>query len=140
MINGISHVAMVVGDLEKSLSFYRDLLGFSSARFLDRPDGMKIAFLAQPGHEAGGQYEIELLSYPSPAVLPEEARPANTVGLRHIALVVDNIDEVHANLRAHGVEFAREPWIPSPNLPKLCSMTDPDGISIELVQFGAGES
>ena len=93
MINGISHIAIVVDGLEKSLSFYRGLLGFSNARFLDRPDGMKIAFLAQPGHEVGRQYEKELLSYPSPTVLPEEARSSNTVGLRHIALLVDNIDK-----------------------------------------------
>ena len=140
MINGISHVAIVVGDFEKSLSFYRDLLGFSRVRFRDRPDGMKIAFLARPGHDVRGQYEIELLSYPSPAVLPEEAKLPNTVGMRHVALLVDNIDEVYANLRDKGVEFAREPWMPAPDLAKLCSMTDPNGISIELVQFGTGES
>ena len=135
MINGISHVAIVVSDFEKSVDFYRDLLGFSSSRFLELPNGMKIAFLARPGHDQGGQYEVELLSNPSDAATPEGAAPSSAVGLRHVALVVDDIDEVYANLRAKGVDFTSEPRIPAPDLPKLCSMKDPDDISIELVQF-----
>jgi len=135
MIEGISHVAIVVADLDKSVSFYRDLLGFSSSRFWELPNGMKIAFLARPGHDSGGRYEIELLSNPSAVPLPEGVDLANTIGFRHVALVVDDIDEMYACLRDKGIDFTGEPRIPGPNLPKICLMQDPDGTAIELVQF-----
>src|SRR3954466_14769296 len=100
MIRAIDHLNIVVADLERSVRFYCDVLGFRKTHdvtmegaWIEQIIGLRgvkglVAFVEPP---AGG-VRIELLEYRTPAgtALPENSR-ANTRGLRHFALRVDDI-------------------------------------------------
>ncbi len=96
----IDHINIVVSDLEKSVRFYTELLGFRESKrahlegeWIESIVGLKgvvadVAFILAPA----GEPRIELLCYKTPK---GEAIPANsfanTIGIRHIALRVDDI-------------------------------------------------
>jgi catechol 2,3-dioxygenase-like lactoylglutathione lyase family enzyme len=90
-----------------------------------------------------GEPRLELLCYESPAgtSFPANAQ-ANTIGLRHIALRVDNIDAAVRHLRAAGVTVFNDPV----RVPKgvvqhdagekvLAYVLDPDGVILELTEY-----
>src|SRR6266542_1093194 len=98
MIRAIDHINIVVADLERSVKFYTEVLGFRKTHdvymegeWTEAIIGLRgvkglVAFVELPG---GGGPRIELLQYEAPAgvALPENS-VANTRGLRHIALRV----------------------------------------------------
>jgi len=130
MIKGLAHVAVTVGDLERSLRFYCDLLGFEVSRSRELPDGRRIVFLG-----VAGGYALELFGLPSTRPLPEGAAAQEVVGVKHIALEVADMDATYQRLKAQGVAFQSEPrQVPESGV-KIASLLDPDGLRIELVQF-----
>ena len=151
MIRAIDHINIVVTDLERSVAFYTELLGFKLAKeatlegeWIDRIVGLKgvrgrVAYVVAPA----GEPRVELLCYDSPAGEdPVVNRAANTVGLRHIALRVDDIHAMTAKLRAAGVEVFSDPVkVPSGVVQHdqghktLVYFLDPDGVILELSQY-----
>lgn len=151
MIRAIDHINIVVANLERSVRFYTELLGFRlmkearlEGEWIDRIVGLKgvkgrVAYVVAPA----GEPRIELLCYEQPAGAdPQENRRANTVGLRHIALQVDDIAAVAAKLRAAGVEFFSEPVRVPAGVVRhdqgektLVYFLDPDGVILELAQY-----
>jgi len=151
MIQAIDHLNIVVSDLERSLEFYTGLLDFKLTRraelegdWIERIVGLqgvkaRVAYiLAQ-----GGEPRIELLQYLSPAgkSLGENSF-ANTIGLRHIALRVDDIDQAAQKLHNAGVKLFSEPAaVPAAVVEHdagrktLLYFTDPDGVILELAQY-----
>jgi len=139
-----SHLGICVSDPERSLRFYRDLLGFREAgalavadahsarllgldpldlraTFLER-DGLRIELLhfAAPGHERGG----------------EAPRPMNRTGLTHLALRVDDLAATLAALERAGVVVLEQTRIRNPELgSEVVYVLDPDGVRIELVEL-----
>src|SRR5512141_1020450 len=113
MIEGIFHVGITVKDLDKSIAFYRDVLGMelyigpsgemSGEEFSERvgvPDSrIRIAVLK------AGDGDIELMQVLSPPPESEEALPRNGVGAAHVALRVRDMDAAVSSLKAQGVEF-----------------------------------
>lgn len=151
MIRGIDHINIVVADLERSLRFYCGVLGFTKTKeallegeWIERIVGLcgvkaHAAFIVPPG----GEPRIELLRYEAPAgvALPENSR-ANTGGLRHFALQVDDIAAVTAKLRAAGVRVFGEPTAVPPGVVRhdagrktLVYFLDPDGAIVELAEY-----
>src|SRR6185295_5996458 len=118
MIRTIDHINIVVADLERSVKFYTEVLGFRKTHdvtmegeWIEAIIGLRgvkglVAFVEPPG----GGPRLELLQYVAPAgvALPENSR-ANTRGLRHIALRVDNIGAMSAKLHAAGVTLFSDP-------------------------------
>ena len=97
-ITDIHHVAVLVADLERSLAFYRDLLGL--AEDPARPD------LGYPGAWLTvGSRQIHLMVLPDPDAGAE--RPAHGGRDRHIALVVDDLGALAARLEAVDHPFTR---------------------------------
>src|SRR5215470_5967489 len=100
MIRAVDHINIVVADLSRSVKFYTEVLGFRKTdnvlmegEWIESIIGLRgvrglVAFVEPPG----GTPRIELVQYQTPpgVSLPENSR-ANTHGLRHIALRVDNI-------------------------------------------------
>jgi catechol 2,3-dioxygenase-like lactoylglutathione lyase family enzyme len=72
-----------------------------------------------------------LNSLPSPAQDGNRDAPANTLGIRHIALAVDDIDAAIASLRAHGAELVGEVE-QYEDIYRLCYVRGPEGIIVEL--------
>lgn len=151
MIRAIDHINIVVADLERSVRFYTELLGFRlmkeatlSGEWIDRIVGLKrvkgrVAYVVAPD----GEPRIELLHYEMPAGAAVAANSsANTRGLRHIALRVDDIAAVTAGLRAAGVEFFSDPVRVPAGVVRhdqgektLVYFLDPDGVILELAQY-----
>jgi catechol 2,3-dioxygenase-like lactoylglutathione lyase family enzyme len=148
-LRGVWHFSFTVGDLDRSISFYRDLLGFELVHTQEQdneytralvgyPDAvLRIAQLAVPGQPRGlSTHDLELVEYVRPR--DERAAPArNRSGASHLALVVDDALAEHERLCAAGVEFVSEPNAITAGINQggyACYFLDPDDITLELVQ------
>lgn len=151
MIRGVDHINIVVGDIERSVAFYAGLLGLEVTRRARLSGDWIEAVVGLKGVEAevvfvqprDGGPRIELIQYFTPAgSSPPENRLANTRGLRHIALRVENLDDAHARLVAAGVPFQGPPVaVPGDVVrhdagrKRLCYFHDPDGVLLELTEY-----
>jgi len=124
MITGLAHVCFVVSDLQESIRFYRDVLGFREAFAFHREDG---THFGQYLH-AGGRCFVELF-------VGDLAERAEKQSYQHISLEVDEIEATVADLGAKGVEVtpvkmgADHSW--------QAWLADPDGNRIELHGYTA---
>ncbi len=153
MIRGIDHLNIVVADMARSLAFYVGVLGFTKTKEAHLEGGWIEQIVGLCGVKAhavfivspGGEPRIELLQYHAPegVVVAENSR-ANTRGLRHFALRVDDIEAVTAKLRAAGVEVWGEPTRVPGGVVKfdtgaggktLVYLLDPDGVILELCEY-----
>lgn len=143
-VTGSVHTGFQVADLERSVRFYRDLLGFElrGTRVVD--DVYIGRLVGYPGveiHQAfldipGSDHWLELLEYRSVAREPVDAGTANP-GTAHLCLTVSDLEALHEQLVAAGVVFMSPPVrVPTgPNEGALAAyLQDPDGIRIELVE------
>lgn len=117
-ITDIHHVAVLVADLERSLAFYRDLLGLAVDPA--RPD------LGYPGAWLTvGRRQPHLMVLPDPDA--EAERPEHGGRDRHIALAVDEVEALAERLEAAGVAVTRSR---SGRAAIFCR--DPDGNALEF--------
>ena len=131
--------------MERSLAFYRDLLGLAvvadaraSGEDLDKIIGLAGTQLRFVELEIPERQLLELLEFSSPAGrnLSPGASAAD-VGSHHLALTVDDIHETYALLRSAGVSFTCEPVrIDTGYFADTWSAYcfDPDGLPVELSQ------
>jgi len=138
----LTHVGICVADLPRSLHFYRDLLGFqfrSEIKVQGEPSNTLLQLPAVDLHavylERDGT-RIELLDYPSPGVVGNDApRAMNARGLTHLSLRVDDLARTLEHLRAAGVTILEASRIDIPAFEAAAVfICDPDGTRIELVQ------
>jgi glyoxylase I family protein len=144
----VNHLNIVVADMERSLAFYVGLLGMRVTfetelvgDWISEVVGLSGAVarcvFCQP---EGGGARLELLEYRRPAgVAFPENRLANTLGLRHFALEVDDLDAWYTRLTAAGVEAVSAPVtvpfrIVDGIQKRLCYLRDPDGVIVELCE------
>ncbi len=151
MVRAVDHINIVVTNLERAVRFYTEVLGFRKTKeayleggWIDLIVGLSgvrghVAYVVAPA----GEPRIELLCYEAPKgeVLSVNSQ-ANTVGLRHIALRVDNMAEAVARLRTAGVTLFSEPVrVPSGVVQHdagektLVYFLDPDGVVLELTEY-----
>jgi methylmalonyl-CoA/ethylmalonyl-CoA epimerase len=103
MSNRINHVAIVVENLEASLSFWQDALGLTVQKTEENPgENVNIAFLPI------GDSEIELLEPTDPDSGIGKYLAKKGQGMHHMCLEVDNIDEMIARLKAHAIEMIND--------------------------------
>ncbi len=145
MVAGLHHTGYTVEDLDRSVVFYRDLLGCELLGIQERQGGYLAAVVGYPdahvrmAHLRAGEsaHIIELFQYvaPEPGTLKLEPRK---VGTAHLCFVVEDLDTTYARLLAAGVEF-----ISAPVDVDTCAdaggralyLRDPDGIPMELFQL-----
>jgi catechol 2,3-dioxygenase-like lactoylglutathione lyase family enzyme len=138
----MTHVGICVSDLERSLRFYRDLLGFRYRSELQVQGAPTTTLLRLADVDLRAVYlerdgtRIELLHYVVPgAVGTAEPRPLNARGLTHLSLRVDSVAETLQTLRAAAVAVLDETLIDFPDFGSAAVfICDPDGTLIELVQ------
>ena len=141
-IQRMDNVLIVVDDLEAAKAFFAELgmeldgetrvEGDWAGRVVGLNDvRADIAMMRTPdGH---GRVELSKFHTP-PAVRPEpESAPANTLGIRRIMFAVDDIDDVVARLRSHGVELVGE-IAQHEDIYRLCFLRGPEGIIIGLAE------
>ena len=140
-VTNIRHTGIVVSDMERSLRFYRDLLGMEIwADFCDN-SGYVQAVTDVPGAnvrmvklKAADGVSIELLQYLAhPRDVPEPNK-AHDVGCNHVALQVDDLDTLYEKLSAEDIHFHAPPTV-SPDGAKVTYCRDPEGVIIELVEI-----
>jgi glyoxylase I family protein len=116
----IHHVSLVVADTQKAVTFYTQVLGLSLCE--GRPE------LGFPGAWLGiGEQQIHLLEVVNPD--PVENRPEHGGRDRHLAMSVDNLDEIEQLLLDRGIAVSRSK---SGRAALFCR--DPDGNGVELIQ------
>lgn len=141
-IEGLDHVGIVVADMDRTIRFYQELLGFSLIARYDpeSPYQQEIAYLKFPGQS---QAKVELYSLKQPAA--GDVSYERKVGMREIALTVADVGAELVRLRAAGAEVMTEPKTSEANaLPEdspvrrrtRAAIKGPDGVIIGLYQWG----
>ena len=143
----MTHTGFVVSNLERSLEFYRDLLGLKVKRsgilggeFNSKALGYSGVRLNKANLGIGDTgHEIELVQYLNPEGGNVAPIARNAVGASHLGLVVDNLDSLRGALEAKGAKFAGPPAVDPgaeyPNVWKSCYVQDPDGNWLEFVEI-----
>jgi len=139
-IRRMDHIGMVVDDLAAATAFFLEL-GLElegeaqvEGDWVGRVIGLEdvrsaIVMLRTPdGHAA-----VELSAFRTPASVSAGSAPANTLGLRHVAFAVDDLDDVLARLQRHGAELVGE-VVRYADSWRLCYVRGPEGVLVELAQ------
>jgi catechol 2,3-dioxygenase-like lactoylglutathione lyase family enzyme len=144
------HTGITVSSLERSLAFWRDVLGFEFshaahqkgelAQEITGVEGaeIKLAVLKTPGG-----HKIELLEYLAPANRNRTTFRPCDVGSVHVALLVEDLDAVLARIAASGWKAVGKPQTLTrgPNAGKrVVYVREPDGTTIELMQVAKQSS
>lgn len=138
----LSHIGLCVSNLERSVRFYCEALGFTKVSEL-QVAGEPVATLLQlDGADLHAVYlerdgtRIELLHYRTPGYKGDGSpRAMNQLGLTHLSLRVDNLRELLPALEAAGARIVEGSRIDIPVIEAAAVfVTDPDGTLIELMQ------
>jgi glyoxylase I family protein len=140
-IRRFSHVGVCVSDLDRSLAFYRDGLGFREVGRLDVAGDATETLLQVEDVDLCAVFlerdgvRLELLYYRSPAHRGAgEPRPMNALGLTHLSLRVDDLGALVDSLESAGARVLRATRVRNEELASdAIFVTDPDGTRIELV-------
>jgi lactoylglutathione lyase len=128
-IKSIAHTALKTPDLERSLAFYRDRLGFDEMMRINHADGsLMLVYLRM----TDTQY-VEIF----PGGKGEIAPGWDDTAINHFCLQVEDIQATADDLRARGVSFIHEPKIGLDGNWQ-CWIGDPDGNRIEFMQMMPG--
>jgi len=153
----IDHVNIVVSDMDRSVAFYARLglnksldthiSGAWIANLIgihDEKLNARVVFMETDA----GETRLELIQYivPPGAGSPLNSHP-NTIGLRHFALAVDDIQKTYQDLLRAGITFFSEPQEVTGNKDvaarigrkKLVYFLDPDGTIVELAEYNPPE-
>ena len=145
-VEWMNHTGFVVSDMERSLAFYRDLLGLQEERnqilegeFISQLVGYPNARLHIVYLGAGDvRHSVELIQYLNPPGERIEPSERNNVGATHLGIIVDDLDSFYEELSSKGVRFVNPPAVrPNATYPlarKGCYLQDPDGNWLELLE------
>jgi len=143
--NGLHHVAVNVSDMEKSIKFYRDVLGLRlmfgpqpvSGPGFERTSRVPRANIDFTMLEAGnGSTRVELIKFHNPKGKPNDRKMFDG-GAAHIAFRVKDIGKMVTKLKKNGVEFFSQPLKIDGGPLKggaFVYFSDPDGVVLELFQ------
>jgi catechol 2,3-dioxygenase-like lactoylglutathione lyase family enzyme len=142
-IYGFNHTSFTVADLDRSVAFFCEALGFELLNKAPRsPEAVQhisgiegadmiVAFIQGPAHR------LELIQYVGPADRgANTARPCDTA-FAHIAFDVDDVDKALAAVTPYGIEPYATPWVidQGPNAGNRVVYTKTwDGITIEFIE------
>ncbi len=126
----ILHTMIRVGDLDRSVRFYTDLLCMQELRRRDVPDGKYTLVFVGYAPETTGAAVLEL-TYNYGV---DEYEPGTAFG--HLAIGVPDVAATCARLRAAGAKIIREPGPVKFGTTVIAFVEDPDGTKIELIQRG----
>lgn len=143
----VSHIGICVSDLEGSLRFYRDGLGFEEVAAHEVGEEFA-ALMEVEGVRVRSRMvrrdgvTLELLAFDVPGTTGDPGRrPMNRLGLTHLSLRVDDLEAVAAAIGAFGgsvVASTRTTLDLGGARLDFVYCTDPDGVRIELMDLGAG--
>ncbi len=117
-----------VADLDASVEFYRDKLGFKVIRYQEFGDIASSAFITT----GDGEPIVELMQ------VKLEREGVASVGFSHLGMFVDDVDRIYEESTKAGAKWQGEPARPGPGAPYMGFMLDPDGNMIEVMENPKG--
>jgi lactoylglutathione lyase len=128
MVKKLLHTRYRVTDLEKTISFYTDVLGLQETRRHTSGRGSQLVFLKAPGSEE----EIEICKFDGsgPVIVGPD--------LTHLAFEVDDIEQFARESAKKGYPLSDGPH-PNGKNGAIAFIDAPEGYEIELIQRGAGD-
>jgi catechol 2,3-dioxygenase-like lactoylglutathione lyase family enzyme len=145
-MQGIFHTGITVSDLDRSIPFYRDVLGLEvmtgptdvfEGDDLSKALGLEDARLRLVIFKVGDG-SLELLQYLSPDSAVKNPMPPSTLGAMHVAFRVENAEEKMKELESKGIKFLSPLNVVDEgplNGWKWVYFKDPDGITLELIEY-----
>ena len=124
-VKRLLHTRYRLNDLERSLRFYKEILGLEEVRRHKSPRGSELVFLKAPQSEE----LIELCHFPSNG--PVEVQP----DLTHLAFEVDDLEAFARHLERHGMRYSDGPHLKEDGS-GFAFIDAPEGYEIELMQRG----
>jgi len=141
IVVGYRHTGIITKDINKSLEFYKDILGLELIQdFTDSSDyineitglnGATAHFLKLQAKDGTVIELLEYLTHPSELV----KLPIINVGVCHIAFRVINADIVYRKLVEKEVKVLSKPVVSSCGIAKVFFCLDPDNIRVEIVEM-----
>ncbi len=118
------HTRYRLNDLERTVKFYKDVLGLEEVRRHKSPRGSELVFLKAPQSEE----LIELCYFPTSG--PVQVQP----DLTHLAFEVESLEEFGKHLQKLGIQFSDGPHL-KPDGGGIAFIDAPEGYEIELIQM-----
>ena len=128
-VRGFIQTGIVVSDVEKSLAFYRDLLGFEFKGEMQMPGGGTMNRLLC------GTTLIKLVSAPATAVTAAGGGITGACGYRYFTITVSNLVEITEAVAAAGYKVTVSPRELRPGI-SISIVEDPDANLVEFLQLG----
>jgi lactoylglutathione lyase len=125
IVTKLLHTRYRVNDLERTVKFYREVLGLEESRRHKSPRGSELVFLKS----AGSAEEIEICYFPNSE--PVKCQP----DLTHLAFEVESLEEFSKHLEKFGLKFSDGPTTSSSGT-TFAFVDAPEGYEIELIQKG----
>ena len=131
-IEKVLHVGISVSDMDRSLKWYGEVLGFRDVvkDFYAPPLGARICFV-----RGCGGFELELFQYDQPKAIPADRLKPNsdlqTIGTKHAAFEVKDMAALKTHFLSCGVDIAHEVTMDGE---AVMFVRDPDGVLLEFIQ------
>ena len=122
-VGKLLHTRYRVNDLERTVKFYRGVLGLTEVKRHKSPRGSELVFMQAEGSEE----LIELCHFPGSEPVKCQA------DLTHLAFEVDSLAEFEKHLAKHGLKFSDGPTTSSTGT-TFAFVDAPEGYEIELIQ------
>ena len=126
-VTKLLHTRYRVNDLERTVKFYRDILGLEEIKRHKSPRGSELVFLKAPESKE----EVEICFFPGSESVKVQA------DLTHLAFEVDSLEEFGRHLAAHGLKYSDGPMTSSSGT-RFAFIDAPEGYEIELIQQKRG--
>ena len=122
-VSKLLHTRYRVNDIERTATFYREILGLEEVRRHKSPRGSELVFFKAPQSEE----TVEICYFPSSGPVHVQA------DLTHLAFSVESLEEFGKHLAAHGLKYSDGPTMKE-NGGGFAFVDAPEGYEIELIQ------
>jgi len=129
IVNKLLHTRYRVNDLERTIRFYKEVLGLEEVRRHKSPRGSELVFLKTPQSDE----HIEITFFPGSGPVQVQA------DLTHLAFSVDNLEEFSRHLARQGLQFSDGPTTTSTGS-TFAFIDAPEGYEIELIELPAAKT
>ena len=129
-VKRLLHTRYRVDDLDRTVKFYRDVLGLQEVRRHESPRGSELVFLKVPGSEE----EIELCCFPKSG--PVHVQP----DLTHLAFEVESLEEFGKHLASLGLKYSDGPHKRSDGSGGIAFIDAPEGYEVELIEISKNKA
>ena len=141
IVIGYRHTGIITKNIDKSLEFYRDILGLKviqdftdSSEYINTITGIENGSAHFIKLKANDGSVIELLEYPTHPTNPVNLSIIN-VGICHVAFQVQSSEDAYNKLIKNKIKVLSKPILSSEGFAKVFFCLDPDNVRVELVEM-----